>query len=94
MQHVRLDLAGRADARSALDDHPGWITVSGPIVDVRVDVGGRRVHERDPGRHQLFVLLLSHEPAHLRELRPAVDAADFVGGLRRRAFRPASFRRR
>ena len=41
----------------------------------------------DAGRHQLFVLFLSHDSARFRQL-PAVDAANLVGILERRRFHP------
>ena len=50
----------------------------GADLDVGVDVGRGRVDERDPGGHQLFVLVLSHDPAHFRQFGAAVDAADFL----------------
>ena len=60
-------------------DTPGWITVSAPISDVGIDVGRGRVDDRDAGGHQFFVLCLSHDSAHFREFRAAVDAPDFRG---------------
>ena len=50
-----------------------------PDRDVAIDVGRRRILDRDTGRHQLLVLLLSHDSAHCRELGAAVDAANLVG---------------
>ena len=76
--HVRLDLARRPDPRLPFDDHAGVNHRVGANLDVRIDVGRGRVDERDAGRHQFFVLVLSHEPAHFRQFRAAVDAADFL----------------
>ena len=45
----------------------------------RIDVRRRGVDDGDASRHQLFVLVLSHESAHFRELRSAVDASDLHG---------------
>src|SRR5206468_8821249 len=47
--------------------------------DVAVDVGRRRILDGDAGRHQLGILPLSHDSAHFRQLRPAVDSANFIG---------------
>ena len=69
---------------------PGMDHRVGADLHVGIDVGRGRVDERDAGGHQFFVLLLSHEPAHLRQFRPAVDAADLLRVRRRPAFRPAA----
>ena len=53
--------------------------VSAPTCDVAIDVGRRRILDRDARRHQLRVLLLSHDAAHCRQLGAAVDAANLVG---------------
>ena len=50
-----------------------------PDLDFRIDVGRGRIDDGDAGRHQFFVLVLSHEPAHFREFGPAVDAANLQG---------------
>ena len=47
--------------------------------DVTVDVGGRRILDGDAGRHQLGIFSLSHDSAHFRQLRPAVDSANLIG---------------
>ena len=60
--------------------------VSAPTVDVGVDVGRRRILDRDAGRHQRVVFLLSHDSAHFRQLRAAVDAANLVGVRDRHGF--------
>ena len=75
---VGVDLAGRTDACPALDDHARMDDGVSADFHVGVDVGRGRIDERDPGRHQLFVLVLSHDPAHFREFCAAVNASDFI----------------
>jgi hypothetical protein len=36
-----------------------------------------RIDDGDARRHQFFVLFLSHDSAHFRQLAAAVDAMDF-----------------
>ena len=48
-------------------------------LDVTVDVSGSGIRDGDAGRHQLFVLALSHQTAHFRQLGLAVDTVDLVG---------------
>ena len=75
---VSVDLARGTNARPALDDH-AWVDHGvGADLDVRIDVGCGRIDQGDARRHELFVLLLSHEPAYLRQLSSAVNASDFL----------------
>ncbi|MNC89288.1 hypothetical protein D3C83_51980 [compost metagenome] len=75
---MRLDLAGRSDARRAFDDDSGMDDRVGADLHVRIDVGRGGVDQRDASRHQFLVLLLSQHRAHFRQLRSAVDSADFL----------------
>ena len=52
-----VDLAGRADSRAALEMHTGMDHGVGADRDVGVHVGRGRIHDRDAGGHQFFVLL-------------------------------------
>ena len=65
--------------RLSLDDHTWMYHRVGAHLHVGVDVGRGRVDDRDAGGHQFFVLRLSHDSAHFREFRAAVDAPDFRG---------------
>ena len=91
--HVSVDLARGTNARPALDDHARVDHGVGADLDVRIDVGRGRIDQGDARRHELFVLLLSHEPAYLRQLRSAVDAADFLWIVNENVF-TSSLRRR
>ena len=73
---------------------PGMDDRVGSDLDVGIDVRRGRIDKRHPGRHEFFVLLLSHEPAHLRELRAAVDAPDFLWVWSTTSVSTGSFRRR
>ena len=68
----------RSDAGLSLDHYTGVYHRISANLDVRVDVGRGRIDNGHAGRHQLFVLLLSHEGAHFRQFSAAVDAADFL----------------
>ena len=77
--HAAVNLAAAADRRAPFERHAGMDDRVGADLDVAIDVGRRRILDRDAGRHQFRVLVLSHDSAHCRQLRAAVDAANFVG---------------
>ena len=56
-------------ARAALEVHIRMDHRVGADLTSGLDVGRRRVDERHAGGHQFFVLLLSHDFAHFRQLR-------------------------
>ena len=51
--------------------------------DIAVDIGGRRINQRDTCGHQLFVLLLANHGTDLGKLCAAVDAANLFRALDR-----------
>ena len=81
MRDAAVDLAAAAD-RSCRpsSDTPGWMIVSAPICDVAIDVGRRRILDRDARRHQLRVLVLvarcgSPSASSARLLMPRISSA-------------------
>src|SRR5215208_6887349 len=74
---VGLDLTRGPDPGLTLDDDARVNDGICPNLDIRLDVGGGRIDERDARRHQFLVLFLSQEAAHFRKFRAAVNSPDF-----------------
>src|ERR1043166_8361061 len=75
---VSLDLAGGADPGVSLERDTRMDDCVGADFDVRFDVGRGRVDDGDAGCHEFFVLCLSHDSTHFRELGAAVDAPNLL----------------
>ena len=83
---VAVNLTGRADFCLPLENHARVNHGVRSDLDVFLDIRRRRIDDGDAGRHQLFVLRLSHDRAYFRELRPAVDAPDLLRILQYQCF--------
>ncbi len=76
---ARVNLTGRADLGLSFQMHARMDHRIGTDLHIRIDIRRGRVLDRHAGCHQLFVLLLPHDAAYLRQLGVAVDAKHLVG---------------
>ena len=73
-----VNLAAAADGGAPFDRDAGMDDGVRADHHVAIDIGGSGIFNGHAGVHQLNILFLSHDPADLRQLAAAVDAADFV----------------